>query len=442
MNTLQEKIQTNNPYQGYSYSYPHKSAYRPFSPPIALKEAWSPENKESLFLYLHIPFCEMRCGFCNLFTMANPKEGMENPYLPALQRQAQVTKEAIGTNSKFARLAIGGGTPSFLSIPELEKMFHIIHETMGIQRQNIPASMEVSPKTVDAEKLALMKEQGINRVSIGIQSFFEGETKQLGRPQKSQEIKNALTLLKAANFPLLNIDLIYGGGQQTLSSWQESLKQCIDWQPEEIFLYPLYVRPLTGLDKRSDQQWSDFRLQLYRAGRDFLLKNDYEQITMRIFRKKDLPEQVAPPYNSPEDGMVGLGVGARSYTRQIHYSSEYAVGRKGVKNIIESYNQSTKEDFQDIYYGIELSPDEQKRRYVIKSLLEGENLDKRKYFNFFNSQFFEDLPEMYELFNLNLANDNNGVIQLNERGLELSDVIGPYLYSAQTNILMEKTTLV
>ncbi len=438
--TLKEKIQ-DGMYQGYSYSYPHKSAYRPFEPSIPLKEVWSAEKKESLFLYLHIPFCEMRCGFCNLFTMANPKEDMENPYLPALERQAEIIANALGKDSQFARLAIGGGTPSFLNIKDLEKMFSIIHQTMGVGQRAIPASMETSPKTVTAEKLALMKEQGINRVSIGIQSFFEEESKQLGRPQKNTEVKRALQLIKEAGFPILNIDLIYGGHTQTPESWIASLQSCIDWQPEEIFLYPLYVRPLTGLGLK-DKEWSDFRLKLYRMGRDFLLNNGYEQTTMRIFRRLDMPDFEAPAYNSPEDGMVGLGVGARSYTRRLHYSSDYAVGRKGVKNIIGDYNQASDDFFAHIHYGTYLSEDDQRRRYVIKSLLEGENLNLKNYQQFFNSNALDDLPQLYELFDLNLANQNNDCIILNPQGIELSDVIGPWLYSEATEDLMKKVKLV
>ena len=155
---------------------------------------------------------------------------------------------------------------------------------MGLNNVPIPASMEVSPKTINLEKLLLMKKQGINRVSIGIQSFIEAETKLLGRPQKQKEIENALDTIRKVDFPTLSIDLIYGGAEQTSASWRFSLARSLEWQPEELFLYPLYVRPLTGLGKKSDREWSDFRLQLYREGRDFLLNNGYEQVTMRIFR--------------------------------------------------------------------------------------------------------------------------------------------------------------
>src|SRR5258708_11174670 len=112
------------PYTGYAYSYPHKSAYRAFERPISLQSLWQRENRDALFLYLHIPFCEMRCGFCNLFTTANPKEDFTYSYIEALKRQAAQVAAALG-EARFARFAIGGGTPTFLQCGQLEALFEM-----------------------------------------------------------------------------------------------------------------------------------------------------------------------------------------------------------------------------------------------------------------------------------------------------------------------------
>lgn len=439
MTSLKSTI-NGNYFQGYSYSYPHKSSYRPLSQPRLLSDIWEKENKEQLFLYLHIPFCEMRCGFCNLFTIANPKTLEESPFIQSLERQAIEVKKALG-QSNFNRLAIGGGTPTFLSTKDLERLFFIINHIMGASSLSIPTSVEMSPKTTSKEKLALLKEQGTNRASIGVQSFLLEETKALGRPQKTEEVLHALQLIRESGIPEMNIDLIYGMAGQDLRSWQFSLEQSIAFCPEEIFLYPLYVRPLTGLGKK-EKLWNDHRLNLYRFGRDFLLQHGYEQTTFRIFRRKDAPTPPVPPYNSPEDGMVGLGVGARSYTKSFHYSSDYAVGRKGVRQIIHDYNQKTSHQFQQAIYGTDLTLEEQKRRYVIKSLLEGIYLDFKAYENFFGSKALEDLPQLQELYTLGLAAKEPFQLQLNAKGLELSDVIGPWLYSKQVQAMMNEFELV
>jgi oxygen-independent coproporphyrinogen III oxidase len=403
---------------------------------------WETENKDSLFLYIHIPFCEMRCGFCNLFTMANPDEDMTRTYLRALARQSAVVKDAIG-EVNFAQLAIGGGTPTFLNEGELESLFTIIGNTMGTSSIKIPASCEVSPKTVNKNKMQYLFEKGVGRISIGIQSFLEQESKLLGRPQRNDEVHKALTCIKDQQFQTLNIDLIYGGAGQTSETWGQTLYQTLVYDPDEVYLYPLYVRPLTGLDKMG-MSWDNYRLKLYRQGRDYLLDHGYEQVSMRMFRKRDHENSNKQDvsYCCQEDGMVGLGSGARSYTNEIHYSSEYAVGRKGVKNIIRSFTDETEESFSVARYGVRLSEEEKKRRYIIKSLLHAEGLSLHNFFQRFASNALEDLLDLKELIGLGMAFiTEEGDLKLTSAGLELSDSIGPTLYSSNMNNLMHQFEL-
>src|ERR1051325_1805158 len=116
----------------------------------------------------------------------------------------------------------------------------------------------------------------------------------------------------AANFTCLNVDLIYGIEGQTEQSWRRSLDEALEFAPQEIYLYPLYVRPLTHLDQIG-RRASDTRLDLFRVGRNFLLHQGYRQISMRLFRKESYAPPEGPVYCCQEDGMVGLGPGSRSY---------------------------------------------------------------------------------------------------------------------------------
>lgn len=120
MSTALRELIGEGSFQGYAYAYPHKTAYRPFDQPIPLKDVWAGEDRTALFLYAHVPFCEMRCGFCNLFTMTHPKNGFVNAYLDALNRQAEAVAEGVGKSARVTRLALGGGTPTFLTVAELE----------------------------------------------------------------------------------------------------------------------------------------------------------------------------------------------------------------------------------------------------------------------------------------------------------------------------------
>src|SRR5262249_35199985 len=250
------------------------------------------------------------------------------------------------------------GTPTFLHLPALEKLFDLA-AAFGVA-PGIPMSVETSPATAVPEKLAVLRERGVTRVSIGIQSFAEAEAKGAGRPQNAADVVAALANLRAANFPTLNIDLMYGIPGQTSASWRFSLEEALSYDPEELYLYPLYVRPLTGLG-RAERAWPDHRLQLSREGRTLLLDRGYEQVSMRMSRRAGAADDEGRVYCCQEDGMVGLGCGARSYTRALHYSRAYAVGAEGVRAILADYVQRPAESFVVAEYGVRLGPEEQRR---------------------------------------------------------------------------------
>lgn len=419
------------PFASYTYSYPHKTAYRPLSPAVPLSDAWADEPRGALFLYLHVPFCEFRCGFCNLFTQTQPAHALPGQYLAQLQVEAQRVRESI-PDANFARLAIGGGTPTFLDCRELANLFAIVTNVMGARPREIPVGCEASPTTVDREKLAHLRERGVDRISLGVQTFDDAESGRLGRPQKRADVERALAAIRDAGFPTLNIDLIYGGEGQTVESFRRSIDAALVHHPEEIYLYPLYVRPLTGLGAR-DRTWDDERLEQYRAGRDMLLEADYEQVSLRMFRAAYAREVNGPVYCCQEDGMVGLGCGARSYTERLHYSTVYAVGRSGVRAILADWLNREPASFASAGYGFRLDDEDRRRRYAILSLLQADGIDREAYARRFGTDLLDDLPELRQLDGAGLAEFTNGRIQLNARGLERSDVLGPWLYSARVN---------
>jgi len=433
-------------YAGYAYAYPHKTAYRALKPRVALRDVWAAERRDALFLYLHTPFCEMRCGFCNLFTTANPPPGFAQDYLAALRRQAARTREALG-QATFARLAVGGGTPTYLDEASLESLFDVAEQTFGVDPQDIPVSVETSPLTAEAGKLRLLRERGVDRISIGVQSFIEAEVNAVGRSQKTAVVERALDRIRKVGFPTLNIDLIYGLPGQTTGSWLESLRAALRFKPEELYLYPLYVRPLTGLGRRGQKAEDDLRLACYRAGRGLLLESRYRQVSMRMFQAAQAPTADGPAYCCQDDGMVGLGCGARSYTRALHYSGEYAVGATGVREILAAYIAKgaymvkTDDAFDFVDYGFRLDGADQRRRFVIQSLLQVEGLDFAAYRARFGSEAMDDLPELARLEDRGLATRDDARLRLTEEGLEMSDVIGPAFYSARVRGLMKSYQL-
>ncbi len=436
----------------YAYAYPHKSAYRPLEPAPRLDSVWASENRENLFLYVHVPFCEFRCGFCNLFTLAHqPDNGKERGesligrYLKSLKRQAEQLDVLLGER-RFVRFAMGGGTPTILAPAELDDLLNTVRDVLGAQLDILPGSVEVSPDTATPEKLQVLRDHGIHRISIGVQSFFEKETTAVFRPQAPGVLESALGRIRNS-FACLNIDLMYGLPGQTMKSWIASLESALRFDPDELFLYPMYVRPLTGFGKQAGVEqgpeagaFYGERIQFYRAGRDFLLGRGYEQFSMRLFRKRNAQGDAFGDYQCQQDGMVGLGCGARSYTRDLHYSFSYAVSRRQTRAILEDYIES--DDFSRATHGYRLNPEERRRRYVIQSLLNADGLSRENYEHEFGGSLTGDFPELDALLERGLAGPDSGNIWLlTEGGFENSDAIAPFLFSSRIRDRMEEYVL-
>lgn len=436
-------VNSPTPYENYVYAYPHKTAYRELPEPAELSREWARQPKDALSLYLHIPFCEVRCGFCNLFTRIGAPEGLTTAYLDALERQATAVRGALGDEEpvRFAAAAFGGGTPTFLTASELERLCDIAEKRAGADLRAVPLSVEASPATATADRLAVLADRGTTRLSLGVQSFVPAEARSAVRPQKRAEVEAALSRIRDAAIPVLNIDLIYGIDGQTEESWRHSLDAALAWRPEELYLYPLYVRPLTGLGRRPGEStaagWDEQRLRLYRAGRDHLLAAGYEQVSMRMFRRADAPTEGPEDHACQTDGMIGLGCGARSYTAGLHYSFDYAVGMSEIRGIIDDYVSRPEEDFARAGHGRRIDAEEARRRHLLQSLLQARGMPVSEYRGRFGTGPWEDFPaELAAFAERGWLEDDAELLRLTPEGLAHSDAAGPALFSADVRATM------
>jgi oxygen-independent coproporphyrinogen-3 oxidase len=327
-----------------------------------------------------------------------------------------------------------------LAAPLLARVLDVAEKTLGAKLQEVPFCCEVSPETSTPERIATLIDRGVDRISIGVQSFLDAETKALARPQKRDEVNAALDLIRTRGVETLNIDLIYGIEGQTHASFVASIDEALKWKPEELYLYPLYVRPKTFLGK-GQRAWDDFRLELYRVGRDHLLSHGYRQVSMRCFRGPHAPAPFGPAYRCQDDGMIGLGVGARSYTKALHYSSEWAVSPNAVRGIIEQWNQRDDASFSQVFHGIELDEAEQRRRHLILSLL-ADGLEVADYAAKFSGRdATSDFPELAQLVEHGLARRTSTGWVLTAAGIERSDAVGPWLQSQAVTAAMKEYTV-
>lgn len=410
-------------YNQYMYSYPHKEAYRPIAAEVVKKYL---EQMQAGSLYVHIPFCESKCGYCNLFSKMPVGSEIEE-YLGAVSRQVKEYASYINRQqtkpkqSLFKEVILGGGTPLILNEKQLKGLFGTLEETFGIDYEAAFVGIETSPHQTQKEKMNYLKEKGINRVSIGVQSFHDTELTALKRKHLSKDVHQALTTLKNINFERLNIDLIYGVPGQTLESLKASLEQALMYAPDEIFIYPLYIRKHTGLYGTNGVE-ETLKQEMYRFLAAYLKSEGYKQTSMRRFVRHQ-----EASYSCGFEEMIAVGCGGRSYIGNLHFCEPYSAKAVNCTQTIRAFNQ--KGSFLEGLTGYILNENEQKRRFVIKNLMYHRGIALKEYNQLWQSKLEYDFPVIAELMAKKWVVQEAGFMRLTEEGLGLSDYIGPFFMS-------------
>lgn len=423
------------PYVQYMYSYPHKTAYTGLEGVNLADWLHCLVGKENS-LYFHIPFCQYKCGYCNLFSVAGAENKLSfiEDYVYTMERQAKQLAAAMPGGVSFCSMDIGGGTPLLLPGHILEQLFVIARKYFGINYGQIPVNVETSPNQTDKSKLLLLKKYGITRISIGVQSFNSLELRTLHRFHSPERALKALELIRETVFPCLNIDIIYGIPGQTKETLLKSLKKAVLFKPEEMFVYPLYVKNGTYLYQRGIKP-SENTMELYKCARDFLLANGYIQQSMRRFV---LTGNITADDSITLCGFgntLSTGCGGRSYIGNLHFCSPYTTGNVVCRQQINKYIKQ--KDFLKVEHGFILAEDEQKRRYAVKNILFGKGILKEDYKKHFNSSPEEDFPFIKEWQEKGYACISSSFVSLTEEGIALSDYLGPEFISREVKDRME-----
>ena len=429
-------MQIQNPYIQYMYSYPHKTAYRKLDR-IDLKAFFNRLTGKKNSLYFHIPFCQYKCGYCNLFSLAGQEEELMQNYVAAMEQQAEQFRQAMPEGVEFSDLTIGGGTPLMLSEKLLERIFRMAEDYFGFRTGESPMIVETSPNQTTKPKLDLLKRYGVTRVSIGVQSFQPEELRALSRFHTVEEAKRALGLIRQEEFSCVNVDLIYGIPGQTKETLGDSVKQAVAYHPDELFVYPLYIKEGTGLYRQNvSQEKATYELYLY--VRELLKQEGYQPYSMRRFVKRDILEE-----NDRREmtlcgfgNTLSIGCGGRSYIENFHFCTPYAVKQENCRRIVKEYIH--RKDYLQVDYGFFLNEEEQKRRYVIKHILFGEGIYREDYHKHFGTEPEEDFSLLKTWMEKGYAKRTERGIAFTEEGFSLSDYLGPQLISEEVRKRMEE----
>ncbi len=417
-----------NPYIQYMYSYPHKTAYGPLSG-ISMEDYMSFLAGEGHGLYMHIPFCQSKCGYCNLFSVTGQDAGRMDRYLDAVERQCRQYQELLEVNKTvFSELVIGGGTPLLLTEPQLYRIFEML-ETHFAFKEDREVIIETAPNQTSLEKLEILQQAHVTRVSMGIQSFSDQELKTLRRQHSAERAREAMNLLKKYHFPCINMDFIYGIPGQTAETLLTSLKEALTFEPDEIFLYPLYIKHGVSLQEIPGEGFSLHPEEAgfqYREACAYLRAEGYRQDSMRRFVKSRRERG----YSECGFGTsLALGCGGRSYLGNLHFCSPYAITKADCLTQLDIFEHT--EDYRIVTHGILLTEEEMRRRYVIRHLLIRPGLLCGQYQKHFGTRAEEDYPILEEWKTIGYLCQKGDFLTLTERGMELSDYLGPKLISGE-----------
>jgi len=198
-------------------------------------------------LYVHVPFCLTRCGYCDFNAHAGLDE-LKPRYLRALMREASLVSpgwSGVGVGSVF----LGGGTPTTIEPPDLRALLEHLRASFDV-RPDAEVTIEANPDTVDEARLTGLRASGFGRLSMGAQSFDAGVLTALERVHSPDSVRSAFAAARAAGNGNVNLDLIYGAHGETLASWERTLRETIELGPEHVSAYALTIEPATPLGRK------------------------------------------------------------------------------------------------------------------------------------------------------------------------------------------------
>lgn len=359
-------------------------------------------------LYIHIPFCIRKCKYCDFISYCG-KELYFDRYIDSLLTEA---KEFEG--SVIDTVFMGGGTPTILSCRQLKRLTDGIGSVFDIQK-NAEYSIEANPKTLSKEKLEALKDGGINRISIGVQSFNDSELSAIGRIHNAESVYNTIRTVKESGFDNFNLDLMLNLPNQTMNSLKHTLETAVHSEPSHLSCYSLILEENTPLEKeyrsgKYKESDDEFDRELYHFTVDYLKKNGYDRYEISNFAKAGKECRHNIKYWNCDE-YIGLGVAAHSYI-------------DGVR----SYNVQELEEYLKGNYHSEdkavLNNDDKISEYMIMKLRMSEGINEEEFFRRFKISIKDRYSKQLDRFmKLGLIKYENGYYFLTDYGIDVSNSV-------------------
>ncbi len=254
----------------------------------------------SLAIYIHIPFCQQKCPYCDFNTFSG-RERQYDRFVRALATDIERTGDMLG-HPPVSTLFLGGGTPTVLKPQQLERIFLAVHSAFDVLSQ-AEVTSEANPGTVDQERFQILRALGVNRLSMGVQSFHDEELRFLGRIHSADEALAAFQLARKIGFENINLDFMFGLPGQTQKKWRQTLRTALALQAEHLSLYSLSVEPNTPLAAwvargQVPEPDADLAADLYDVARETLIQGGYLHYEISNWARGPLGLDNLPRYAS------------------------------------------------------------------------------------------------------------------------------------------------
>jgi oxygen-independent coproporphyrinogen-3 oxidase len=411
-------------------SYPPATELKEEFREIDFKAALTVGNykKTPLSLYCHIPFCESACYFCGCNTVITQRKEVAEPYLDYIQRDIKRMAEFVDRARPVNQLHWGGGTPNYLSLQQVEKLWTTINDHFTLAPE-AEVSIEVNPRFLDKEYIFFLRDLGFKRISFGIQDFNPKVQEAVNRIQPEAMLFEAMGWIRDAGFESVNVDLIYGLPYQNLDTFKHTIQKTVQLNPDRIAVFNFaYVPWLKPVQKRIPEEalpLASEKLSILQMTIEELTNQGYVFIGMDHFakpndelaiaqRQGELHRNFQGYTTKPESDLLGFGMTSISMLHDVYVQNH--------KHLRRYYRAIDSQEFP-IERGVTLSHDDIVRRTIIMELMCQFQLFKDDIEEKYHLSFDLDFEEYFarERYDLRLL-EADGLIHLSPNHIEVTPI--------------------
>lgn len=354
------------------YMYPPKTSYSADVHPVVVENAIAALSGTVVSVYVHVPFCNMKCNFCSLFTTSVLGDAALSTYVDSLKREIASFGARLDRSRPIASVIyFGGGTPALLPEDHVAGVLHQLRETFDTSAV-ISSSVEFSPDVVNVATADLWRRHHFNRASLGIQTFDDALLQAMNRRHTGQEARHAIEMLSAAGYEDINVDLIFGHLQQTETRWRQDLQAVVDSDASHCTFHPLSTLSKTALEPKAISRTGAAQSldERHSLAIDFFQRAGWHQTSAISFSRTTLPNPLesAEAENRPT---VGFGAGSRSYYPNVHTSTVAYETRAPFGDVLKRYYDAVQRGQLPIANEVLLTEGERLRRVLVLEMHHG-----------------------------------------------------------------------